>query len=137
MTSSTPEPTVPNPVQQQEGSTQENTRAEEAFVLPPVDIYEDDQGLIIVADLPGVEPGSLEIGVERGILTIQAKAKPLAKGDPIYREFELAGFFRQFRLPNEIDEEHVDAELSHGVLRLRLRRSERSQPRRIEVKVSS
>jgi HSP20 family protein len=138
MTSSTPESTVPTPVEQQqkEAPAQENTRAEESYVLPPVDIYEDDQGLMILVDFPGVEPGSLDVRIDRGVLTIQGRAKQLAKADPIYREFELTGFFRQFRLPDEIDEEHVEAELRHGVLRLRLRRSERAQPRRIDVRAS-
>jgi HSP20 family protein len=138
MTTSTPEPTVPTSVeqQQQEAPGQENTRADESYVLPPVDIYEDDQGLMILADFPGVEPGSLDVRIDRRILTIQGRAKQLAKADPIYREFELTGYFRQFRLPDEIDEEHVEAELRHGVVRLRLRRSERAQPRRIDVRAS-
>ena len=139
MTGSTPESTVPDPMRQQQerSSTQEDTRGEESYVLPPVDIYEDDQGLTILADLPGVESASLEIRIDRHILTIQGWATQLAKGDAIYREFELAGFFRQFRLPEEIDEEHVGAELKQGVLILRLRRAERAQPRRINISASS
>jgi len=133
------ETTVPAPAQSQEAqeSTREETRADEVYVLPPVDIYEDEQGsLIVLADLPGVEPSALDIRVERGILTLQGRAKHMAPGEPIYREFELTGFFRQFRLPENIDDEAVEAELKHGVLRLYLRRAESAQPRRIEVRAA-
>jgi HSP20 family molecular chaperone IbpA len=130
------ETTVPAPTQSQEG-TREETRAEEVYVLPPVDIYEDEEGnLIVFADLPGVEPSELDVRVERGNLTLQGKAKHMAPGEPIYREFELTGFFRQFRLPENIDDEAVEAELKYGVLRLHLRRAESAQPRRIEVRAA-
>ena len=117
--------------------TRERTRAEEAYVTPPVDIFEDDQGLVVLADLPGVEPGALDVRVDRGILTIQARARHLAPGDSVYREYELAGFFRQFQLPEEVDAARVTAELQNGVLTLRLPRAEQAQPRRIEVRASS
>ena len=132
----TAESTVPAPTQQQEDSRRESTRSDEIFVLPPVDIYEDSDGLMVMADLPGVDRDSLEVRIERGILTIQGRARHLAQGDPIYREFELTGFFRQFRLPEEIDDERIEAELVKGVLRLRLYRSAKAQPRRIEVKAA-
>jgi HSP20 family protein len=129
------ESTVPAPASS-DLAGREPTRAEEAYVAPPVDIYEDDQGLVVVADLPGSDPGTLDVRVDRGILTIQARAAHLASGDPVYREFELTGFFRQFQLPEEIDPARIAAELEQGVLTLRLPRVERAQPRRIEVRAS-
>ena len=129
------EPTVPAP-EGQTGATREATRAEERYVTPPVDIYEDDQGLVVVADLPGVATDALDVGVERGILTIQARAAHLAPGDPVHREYDLTGFFRQFQLPVEVDAGRITAELTHGVLRLRLPQAERAQPRRIPINAS-
>lgn len=116
--------------------TREPTRAEDVYVPAPVDIYEDEQGLVVLADLPGVEPEGLDVRVERGVLTIQGRAAPLASGDPIYREYQLAGFFRQFQLPKEVDTARISADLKHGVLTLQLPRSERAQPRRIQVRAS-
>ncbi len=125
------EPTVPTPAPTA-APTREPTRAEETFVPPPVDIYEDDQGLVVLVDLPGVEPSGLDVRVDRGILTIQGRAGHLASGDPVYREYQLTGFFRQFQLPEEVDTGRIAAELRNGVLTLRLPRAERAQPRRIE-----
>jgi HSP20 family molecular chaperone IbpA len=99
-----------------------------------VDIYEDDQGLVVVADLPGVEPGALDVRVEQGVLTLQARAQTLAPGTPLHREYELTGFFRQFQLPEEIDTGRIEASLTQGVLTLRLPRAAPAQPRRIEIR---
>jgi HSP20 family molecular chaperone IbpA len=112
----------------------EATRSEERFVPPPVDICEDEQGLVVVADLPGVEPGAVDVRVERRVLTIQARAQQFASGHPLHREFELAGFYRQFVLPEEVDVPKISAALRDGVLILRLPRAEPAQPRRIEVR---
>lgn len=129
------ERTVPAPTGSA-AATRELTRAEERYVAPPVDIFEDEQGLVVVADLPGVEPSALDVRVDRGVLTIQGRAAHLAPADPVYREYELSGFFRQFQLPEEVDAARISAELAHGVLTLRLPRAERAQPRRIEVRAS-
>jgi HSP20 family protein len=129
------ETTVPTQTRP-ELATRESTRAEEAYVMSPVDIYEDDQGLVVLADLPGVEPDGLDVRVDNGILTIQGRARHIAPGDPIHREYELTGFFRQFQLTDQVDPLRIAAELKRGVLVLRLPRSERAQPRRIEVQAS-
>ena len=129
------EKTVPAPTGQT-AATREPTRSEEAYVAPPVEIYEDEQGLVVVADLPGVEPSALDVQVNRGVLTIQGRATHLAPGEPVYREYELSGFYRQFQLPEEIDQARIAAELKHGVLTLRLPRVPRPEPRRIEVRAS-
>ena len=104
------------------------------FAPPPVDIYEDDQGLVVVADLPGVEPGALDVRVEQGVLTLQGRTQALAAGTPLHREYELTGFFRQFQLPEEIDAGRIEAALTQGVLTLRLPRAAPAPPRRIAVR---
>jgi HSP20 family molecular chaperone IbpA len=115
-------------------AAQEPTRAQEAFAAPPVDIYEDDQGLVVVADLPGVEPGALDVRVDHGLLTIQGRARSLAPGTPLHREYALTGFYRQFQLPEEIDAARIAADLRQGVLTLRLPRAAPAPPRRIDVR---
>jgi HSP20 family molecular chaperone IbpA len=104
------------------------------FVSPAADIYEDEQGLVVIADVPGVDPSGLDVGVERGILTIRGRAAHLVTSNLVHREYELTGFFRQFQLPDEVDASRIEAELKNGVLFLRLPRTERAQPRRIEVR---
>jgi HSP20 family molecular chaperone IbpA len=129
------ERTVPTPARQTE-EWREPTRSEERFVAPPVDIYEDEQGLVVVADLPGADPSSLDVRVERGVLTLQARAGTgqTTQGQPVYREYELVGFYRQFQLPEEVDAGRIEAELKQGVLTLRLPRQAPAEPRRIQVR---
>jgi len=116
--------------------TQEVTRSQEVFAPPPVDIYEDDDGLVVVADLPGVEQSALDVRVDHGLLTIRARTQDSATGTPIHREYELTGFFRQFQLPEEIEAERIVAELRQGVLTLRLPRAAPAPPRRIDVRTT-
>jgi HSP20 family molecular chaperone IbpA len=113
----------------------EGTRAQERYIQPPVDIYETAAGLMLIADLPGVAPGDLEVRLEDHILTIQGKAKHAVDAEPIYREFELANFFRQFELSEQVDQEKITAALNHGVLTLQLPRAEKAKPRQIPVQV--
>ena len=114
----------------------EGTRAQERYLQPPVDIYETPEGLVVLADLPGVGPSDLELRLEGNILTIQGKAKPVFMGEPIYREYELANFFRQFELSEGVDQGKISAGLKHGVLTLQLPRAEKAKPRQIAVQVS-
>lgn len=113
----------------------EITRAQERYIQPPVDIYENPDGLVLLADLPGVEPNDVTIRLEDNILTIQATPKHLITAEPIYREFELVNFFRQFELSDEVDQDKITARLSHGVLMLELPKAEKAKPRQIDVQV--
>ena len=117
-------------------TAREGTRAQERYVQPPVDIYETPEGLVLLADLPGVAPSDLEMRLENNILTIQGKAKHVLMGEPIYREYELVNFFRQFELSEIVDQEKITAGLKHGVLTLQLARAEKAKPRQIAVQVS-
>jgi len=131
------ETTVPTPSQaQQNQSPTQQTRAEETYVLPAVDIYEDDRGLVLLADLPGVDPANLDVRLDKGKLAIQARASHVTDKQAIYSEFHLTGFFREFQIMEEIDSNNVTAEMHNGVLTLRLPRAPEAQPRRIEVRPS-
>jgi HSP20 family protein len=115
----------------------EMTRAQERYIQPPVDIYETPEGLVLLADMPGVAPSDLEVRLEENILTIQGKAKHAIDKEPIYREFELVNFFRQFELSEHVDQEKIAARLNNGVLMLQLPRAEKAKPRQIPVKVEA
>jgi len=130
------EKTVATRSQQSMTPSREETRSQEQYVTPPVDIYETQEGLIVKADLPGVAKDSMDIRVENNLLTIRAAAAHVAPGDPIYREYWLVNFFRQFELNERVDQSKISAELNHGVLTLNLPKAEEAKPRKIEVKVA-
>jgi HSP20 family molecular chaperone IbpA len=109
-------------------------QSEEVFIRPAVDIFETEQGLTLVADLPGVDKEDLKIDIDQGLLTVQANGKSHMKGDSIRREFLHGSFYRQFRLSDEIDSENIAAEMKNGVLTLLLPKSEEARPRRIEIR---
>jgi HSP20 family molecular chaperone IbpA len=115
----------------------EETRAPERFLRPAVSITEDESGLFLTADLPGAPKQTLDIHVEKGILTINAPASREMPGRPVYSEFEWAPYYRQFQIPDAIDQTRVKAELNNGVLTLHLPKMEAAKPRRIEVEVAS
>jgi HSP20 family molecular chaperone IbpA len=111
----------------------EETRNMESYIRPAVDIFETDEGLTLMADLPGVAKEGLDVGIEKGILTIKGSVTGETGGNDLYREFTLANFYRQFQLPDEIDPEKTRAELKNGVLTLNLQKAEAAKPRRIEI----
>jgi HSP20 family protein len=130
------EKTVPAVNGSRSGTDTEITRAQEHHVPPPVDIYETREGLVLLADLPGVSKENLEVRVDDEILTIQGKAEHEVPGQPIYREYELSNFFRQFEISDQIDTEKIKADLKYGVLKLDLPIAQSAKPRKVEVKVS-
>lgn len=130
------EKTVATTSGQQVATEREHTRAQERYVSPPVDIYETSDGLVLLADLPGVAPNDLDVRLEDNTLTINGRTKPGRTDEPTYREYELVNFFRQFELSEQIDQGKVSADLKHGVLTLHLPKTEKAKPRQITVKVS-
>ena len=129
------EKTVPSVQSEAAPTRREDTRAQERYITPPVDIFETKDGLTVVADLPGVEQKALDVRVADGILTLQGRTAHIAPGTPVEREFELLNFYRQFDLPEELDSEKIAAELKHGVLTLHLPKKEKAKPRKIDVSV--
>jgi len=128
------ERTVAARTQEKTPSSREETRSQERYITPPVDIYETPNGLVVTADLPGVAKDGLDVRVENNLLTIRGKASHAAPGDPVYREYGLVNFFRQFELNDKVDQSKISAEHKHGVLTLNLPKAEEAKPRRIEVK---
>jgi HSP20 family molecular chaperone IbpA len=115
----------------------ELTRQDERYAAPPVDIYEKEDALTVLADLPGVPPEGLSIGVENGILTIEGKAEGVEPGGLLGQEFYLTSFYRQFRIAETIDAENIRASLRNGVLHLTLPKMEKVKPRQIPVEFVS
>lgn len=103
-------------------------------VAPRVDIYENRQEFLLVADLPGVKSDDLQIQVENAELTLEATRQVPAAGNEILSEQGYADYRRAFVLPQGIDREKIDAELKEGVLRLHLPKAEALRPRQIQVR---
>lgn len=127
------EKTVPVNHENDSVATKEYTRENTRYFAPPVDIYEEESKLVVIADLPGADKETVNVDVEKGILTLQAKSKPNGKHDTVYNEFEMMNYFRQFELSETVDVEHISAELKNGVLFISLPKIPKAQPRKIEI----
>jgi HSP20 family molecular chaperone IbpA len=110
---------------------------QEAAMWPPVDVIEDPTGITLYADLPGVPRDKLSLRVDGDTLNIEAEvALTLPKDmEASHAEVNLARFRRAFLLTKELDAEKVNAELSQGVLRVRIPKAAHAQPRKIAVNV--
>jgi HSP20 family molecular chaperone IbpA len=120
----------------QEVQGEERTRPGR-FYLPDVDIYEDDTGLSLLADMPGVDQSSVSVDLHEDTLTIQGEVG-LAHYEgltPVYTEYNVGHFSRRFALPEsaQFDRNKITARISNGVLQIRLPKAERAQPRRIRI----
>ncbi|WP_026841643.1 Hsp20/alpha crystallin family protein [Citrifermentans bremense] len=115
--------------------TREETRSNERYIRPAVNIVETEEGLFLTADLPGVAKGDIDVNVEKGILTITALAKSTLMGTPVYSEFQLGNYYRQFTIPESLDHEKAKADFVNGILTLRIPKAEIAKPRRIEVQI--
>jgi HSP20 family molecular chaperone IbpA len=118
--------------QQPAGGLQQAEETQAATVAPPVDIYENEDEILVVADFPGVPKDAVSIQLDRSELVIEG-AQPLAGGDNPARPLV---FSRTFRVPNTVNPDGVRAELSRGVLHVHLAKSEAAKPRRIQVTAS-
>lgn len=103
--------------------------------MPPIDIYDSGEGLVLLADLPGVTIESLEIQVQDNRLTLYGRvASALPPGAKLlHQEFEWGDFLRSFILSDEVDHDRITAKLNNGVLEVVLPRTPKAEPRRIQV----
>ena len=101
----------------------------------PMDAYRRGDDVWVHLDLPGVAPDSLDISVERNVLTVSAeRGWQREEGDQMYLSERPSGSYRrQVHLGDSLDADGIDADLSDGVLTLRIPISERAQPRKINV----
>jgi HSP20 family protein len=114
---------------------QTQTRTDRAMI-PRVDVLEDQTGITLLADLPGVAKEQLELKVDGDTLLIEGTvASPLPEGlESTYAEVRLPLYRRAFTLSRELDSAHIEANLKDGVLNLRIPKQQHAQPRRIEVR---
>ncbi len=106
--------------------------------LPRVDIYETNEAVVAVADIPGVDENSVEITLEKNVLTLNGYVEPLhPEGYTLtYAEYGSGHYHRDFTLSNKIDQAKIEATVSNGVLRLYLPKAEPVKTRKIFVKTT-
>ena len=116
-------------------SPAEQTRPGLVFT-PSVDIFETDQEITLMADMPGVSADNLTIDLRDNVLTLTGEVAPFeeANEEDILIEYEIGKYHRQFNLSSVIDQSKIDAKLNNGVLRLSLPKVKEATPRKIEVK---
>lgn len=125
-------------IQQQEdvpAEEMERTRSRRVFI-PKADIYETDNEILVLADIPGANEKTVDITLEKNVLSITAYVEPTRTGeyDIVYAEYEEGDYQRSFRLSDEIDRDKIEASVSDGVLRLRLPKAKEAATRKIAVK---
>lgn len=117
-------------------STAESTRNVPVFI-PAVDIYESEQALTLVADMPGVPIENVDIDLDGEQLTIRGTVPESEGGGRVlFKEYTMGDYYRQFTLSNDIDREKIQASMKDGVLKLVLPKAEAAKPRKIEVRSS-
>lgn len=127
----------PQASSRQDVSRPDTARRDTQAMTPRVDVLEDETGITVVADMPGVSKDSLEIKVENDALSIEgavSAATPQAM-EATYAEVRIPRYRRSFTLSRELDTGRIEAQLKDGVLRLRIPKHEQARPQRISVKV--
>ncbi|MCM8612242.1 Hsp20/alpha crystallin family protein [Accumulibacter sp.] len=112
--------------------------ADDAALLPPVDVIEDASGITLYADLPGVPKDKLHLQVEADTLTIEGEIDLEMPGgmEASHAEVSLPRYRRVFTLSKELDAGKVAAEFNQGVLKLSIPKAEHAQPRKVEVRIA-
>ena len=113
---------------------QESTIPARLFV-PLTDIFETDQALTVVMEMPGVDKGSVDVSVENDVLTIAGRLdfSKYEALQPIYTEYNIGNYSRSFELSSKIEQDGIKAELKDGVMTLVLPKAEKAKARRIAV----
>jgi HSP20 family protein len=104
------------------------------FLTPAVDIYENADELLLVADLPGVAKDGVTIHFDKGQLSIEGQRTAPASGSVLAAEFRALDYRRSFAVPQGIDSDKIAAEMTSGVLRVHLPKAAALRPRQIHVK---
>jgi HSP20 family molecular chaperone IbpA len=118
-----------------EQETREESTIPARVFVPSADIYETQDALTVILEMPGVEKNNVDVRVEDGVLSVLGKLD-LSKYQglqPLYIEYNVGHYSRSFQLSSKVDQSKIAAELKDGVLSLTLPKVEQAKPRTIEV----
>ncbi|MGQ9670608.1 MAG: Hsp20/alpha crystallin family protein [Desulfosoma sp.] len=123
--------------EKKEVQTQSETTRNIPVYVPAVDIYETEEALTLVADMPGVSPENVDIDIRDDQLTIRGTVTLESEGETVLlREYGVGDYFRQFTLGRIIDQSKIEAAMKNGVLTLTLPKVDKARPRKVEVKLA-
>ena len=129
-----------NTVQQQTPTTREASQRmpPRPVFMPAADIYETNDSIVVLAEMPGVSTDGVDISLERRVLTIRGRSAPSEhRGyQRVYNEYADGDYERVFTLSDNIDRDRIEATLKDGVLQLVLPKVEAAKARKIELKTS-
>jgi HSP20 family protein len=105
------------------------------YYVPTTDIYETEDALTVVMEMPGVEKKDVEINLENDVLRVEGRIdfSKYQGFEPLYTEYNIGHFARAFTLSRQIDRQQISAQLEDGVLRLTLKKAAEAMPRRIAI----
>jgi HSP20 family protein len=121
--------------QKRELEKKEETTIPARIFLPTTDIYETQDALFVILEMPGVEKKDVDVRVEDGVLNVEGRLdfSKYENLQPVYTEYNIGHYSRSFRLSKKIDQNNIRAELKDGVLSLTLAKIEEAKPRAIQV----
>lgn len=116
------------------GAVAERTRDRKTYI-PRVDIHEVGENLYLLADMPGADESSVNITLEKDVLTIEGGVDEKVYGDrkASYAEYDIGDYYRSFTLSDEIDREKIEASMKNGVLRIVLPKAEPHKTKKISI----
>jgi HSP20 family molecular chaperone IbpA len=105
------------------------------YYVPPADIYETDEALVVLMEMPGVARDNINVSLENDALRVEGRVEfSKYEGlEPVYTEYNVGHYTRSFTLSRKIDQERIAAQMQDGVLTLTLPKAKEAQPRRITI----
>ena len=105
------------------------------YYIPDTDIYETDDALMVVMEIPGVSNENIDIKIDRDQLTINSNIdlENYKNFKSVYTEYNVGNYSRSFALSNKVDQDKIEAHVNDGVLSLKLPKAEEAKPRKIPV----
>jgi HSP20 family protein len=122
----------------QEAQIHSRPRESDVVLLPPVDVFEDADGIVLQMDMPGVSKDRLNIQADRNTLLVEGGVKidVLQGMEALYADVRATDYRRSFTLTSELDSDKIDANLKDGVLTVRIPKRAELRPRKVEVRTS-
>jgi len=120
----------------EQNTRDEENREEQPALVPPVDVLEDESGITLYADLPGVPKERLDVRIDAEALIIEGEmGLEMPRGmEATHIEVSLPRYRRVFTLSKDLDPERMQAELRNGVLKIHIQKAEHAKPRRVEIR---
>jgi HSP20 family molecular chaperone IbpA len=123
-------------LQKQQTQALRRNENEKDTLLPQTDIWETPEEIILKIDMPGVSKENLAIKVEGDMLKIHGKVESMLPGNTLYAEQRAGDFHREFSLSNDLNQDKINAAMAAGVLTVKIAKSEKVKPRKIQIEAA-